>query len=506
MPFSQPLTRRLKRVFGASNEYVAFVNEDTVGDILTTDFPVPGRMQARTSKRRQLAKMSREYSALKADNLPAQKAKLLDILDTADAWLSTHEDDEDAPLLGTVHKIKLLRSQAVEELLELEERIDDAGIVIPELTALDALDNDQVSHALIGQHRTEQINRLVSEYNQLQEADLDGRKAALLEIVSTAAAWLMDSQHVQDPEAKRRAIQQVLRSTQEELSVVSAGAMNVDRAEGQDTAQPVEIGRTEEGMTAFSVGLAANDVRGIGQFIEALKGAHTADTAYHTQLAGAIDDTRTGATALASGDFGGAWDRVMEVLEAPIVSKMFSAIGIVLAAKALKAAWDDRKALRATVKGASGDLLVAATYGLAKVTRRFYLVLKTFIFALTKGVMHLITVISGGLGVLFTETAAIALTLTDATITVGLAIKGAYKAWKGTRGKNRARFATAMIDAALLEWQERARGREEDFRPGPALILVQRFGLKNEQIIAAADDNAVKTSLVQEIMTHLKSK
>jgi hypothetical protein len=508
MPFPTPLMSRLKQVFGTRSqfEYVEIEDDGMVGNVLPLDIPVPGRLALHSDKRK-LVKMSQDYGALQRVALPARKAKLGEILALADVWLRSHEDDEEA-ILGSVYKVKALRDEAFSELLDVDEEIEDADIRIPELTALSILDGAQVSHALIGKNRSESINKLVGEYNDLQPADLDARKKALVAIINTATDWLMDKKHVEDGAAKRRAIQQVLRSTQDELAVVSAGAMNVDEGEAEDTEQQIGIAQSQEAMSAFLTALAAKSIGEVKSFLTILQGAQVSDTEYHQQLVGAIDDASTGASALATGDFGSAWDRVMAALDTPIVTKMFSAIGIVLAAKSLKEAWTDRKALRATVAHASEDLLVAATYGLAKVTRRFYLVLKSFVFALAKGVMHLITVVSGGFAVAFTEAASLALTLTDSSISVGLAIKGAYKAWKGTRGKNRARYATAMVVQAVEEWRtvaERA-GDGDESRPGPALLLIQGFGLKVDRVGEAARDDGVKTTLIQEVMTHLKSK
>ena len=163
-----------------------------------------------------------------------------------------------------------------------------------------------------------------------------------------------------------------------------------------------------------------------------------------------------------------------------------------------------RRALREAVDSSTAELLEAAIYGLAKVSRRFYMVLKSFIFALAKAVMHVITLATGGFTAAFTETAAMALTLTDSTINVGLAIKGAYKAFAGTRGVNRSKNAEVIVRAAMSEFS--ASPDDDPPRSGPALKMIQRFGINITRVSAAIGSPPEQKSLIQEVMPHLKSK
>lgn len=481
--------------------------ENTVGENRLGD-PIPTGLT--TSTRKKLNHLRAEYAGIEEDDLFARHAKLEDIIETATAWLEKHpSSDTDGLTSGPSVAVEHLNSLADIELTSVRDEMQSMDIVIPKKNDLRGLPLEFVTTGLIRTNRTERINKLLATYNELRPAQIERRQKTLSKVVTTATEWLMDVRHDQTNTGKRKrmAIKNVLDITLAELTSVSNSQMRMDTSERQMVEGAVGTPLTQEAVGGLTNMMAASSAHPgkFQEFIAALKKTQEIDTNYHAQMASAWSSGAETAAAVTNLEPVTAYDSVMKLIDSPLVAKALGALGILSAAAALKTAWDDRKALKEAVKRSTSALHDAAVYGLAKVSRRFYMVLKSFIFALVKAVMHVVTLATGGFAAAFTEAAAMALTLTDATINVGLALKGAYKAFAQTRGVNREKHSKIIVEAAIAE-ARRIQTSREAAQPGPALTLIQTLGFNTARVTAAMDSPKVRRKLIQEVMPHLKSR
>jgi len=406
-----------------------------------------------------------------------------------------------------VESAELSLHQAVEELTHAEGELTALRHRKEELSLLDST---HVTSKFYKTTRTTKINELLTEYNQLEGSDLEGRRDKLTEVSTTARAWLLDSQHDQASASKRLAIIEVLQSVLKENEAVAFGLGPLDPDFDPERQRPLpRLAWSEDGLTGLGNTLALNDatsLRDLRALTETLSMAHQTETNYDEQLSLAWQSTKGSASDLVSRRVGEAWDNVCTVLKQPIVSKFLSVVGLAAAAKGFFDAWRDRKALQASIKTATGDLLVAARFGLAKVRRRFYLAVKSLTFSLVQVVMHTITVLTGGAAAAFTEAMSLALVLTEATINLGLALRGFIKWCINERGKKRRSNASTIVNKALDEFRAATPDSSGQIRRGPAMNLLLGFGHTMETIQGAVNNTSHADGLIQAVATNLRSK